>query len=100
MLAIEFWALQKTAETKSRLTATTVDSNPPNSACRVLRLRRAFGRLVSDALACVCQATLHFCALRGLLVQVSVSFRGLDRTHSHWQGVLLEIHKNPALRYI
>jgi hypothetical protein len=52
----------------------------PNFARRSLRLREAFGRLVSDALVYLYGATLHFSVLRDLLLQVCVSFRFSGRT--------------------
>ena len=52
-----------------------------DSLCRVLRLRRRFGRLLSDALADFYETTSHFCVLRGFPLQGCVSFRALDRTH-------------------
>jgi hypothetical protein len=52
------------------------------------------------ALAYVYGATLHFSVSHGLLLQVRVFFRVLDRAHQHRQGVLPEIRKNLQLHCI
>jgi hypothetical protein len=79
----------------------------PDAHTGLFEPRRMFGLLVCcpalfmcGAFAYVYGATLHFSVSHGLLLQVRVFFRVLDRAHQHRQGVLLEIRKNLQLHCI